>query len=89
MGLLGQITAQALKASGCRVIGVDVLEDRLNLAQELSCDAVFNSGESDLAAEAIRFSRGHGLDSVIILASTKSDEPLRQAASMCMERVPL
>ena len=32
------------------------------------------------------FSRGHGVDAVIITASTKSSEPMRQAAHMCRKR---
>lgn len=86
LGLLGQITAQVLKANGCKVLGIDILQDRLNMAKALGCSAVLDSKTSDLEAEAIRFSEGLGLDSVIILASTKSDEPLRQAASICRER---
>ncbi|SVC80749.1 uncharacterized protein METZ01_LOCUS333603, partial [marine metagenome] len=86
LGLLGQITAQVLKANGCKVLGIDILQDRLNMAKALGCSAVLDSKTNDLEAEAIRFSEGLGLDSVIIFASTKSDEPLRQAASICRER---
>jgi len=89
LGLLGQITVQVLKANGCKVLGVDILQNRLQLAKTVGCDAVFDSSTADLEAEAMGFSRGYGLDSVIITASTKSDEPLRQAASMCMERATI
>ena len=34
LGVLGQLTAQILKANGCRVIGIDLDRDRLALAQK-------------------------------------------------------
>jgi threonine dehydrogenase-like Zn-dependent dehydrogenase len=34
MGLIGQITAQILNAAGCRVIGIDLVQDRLDMAKE-------------------------------------------------------
>ena len=37
-------------------------------------------------AAALAFSRGRGVDAVIITASTKSDEPVHQAALMCRKR---
>jgi hypothetical protein len=32
------------------------------------------------------FSRGRGVDGVLVTASTSSDEPIRQAANMCRKR---
>ena len=43
------------------------------------------TGEDVLAA-AQTFSRGRGVDAVIITASTKSNEPVSQAAQMCRKR---
>ena len=37
-------------------------------------------------AHAGAFSRGRGADAVIITASTKSNEPVHQAALMCRKR---
>jgi threonine dehydrogenase-like Zn-dependent dehydrogenase len=43
------------------------------------------AGEDPVAA-AQRFSRGRGVDAVLITASTKSNEPVHQAAQMCRKR---
>ena len=37
-------------------------------------------------AAAERFSRGHGVDAVIVTAATRSSEPMHQAALMCRKR---
>ncbi len=80
LGLLGQLTVQMLKASGCRVIGADVDSSKLQLAQQLSADAVASS--SDLGEAAAGFSEGHGVDAVIITASTKDNGPVEIAGTI-------
>src|SRR5207342_3187268 len=40
----------------------------------------------DPVAVARRFSRGRGVDAVIITAATQSNEPMHQAALMCRQR---
>jgi threonine dehydrogenase-like Zn-dependent dehydrogenase len=44
------------------------------------------AGGEDPVAAAQRFSRGRGVDAVLITASTKSNEPVHQAAQMCRKR---
>jgi predicted dehydrogenase/threonine dehydrogenase-like Zn-dependent dehydrogenase len=41
---------------------------------------------ADWASAAQAFSRGRGVDGVLVTASTSSDEPIRQAAKMCRKR---
>ncbi len=73
LGLLGQITVELLKNSGCVVIGIDFLEDRLALAKELGADYVFTS--SDQVQKEIEFITKHkGVDCTIITAATESSE---------------
>ena len=81
LGLLGQITVQLLKAAGCYVFGVDVDREKVNLSLELGADAAVVSGSStgDLAE---RFSKGHGMDAVIITASAKTTDPIELASEM-------
>jgi len=78
LGLLGVITVQLLKANGCRVAGLDINPDLFDQAKKFGCDETFIShpgSKEDLLA----FARGQGFDSVIITASTSSDEPLQLA----------
>lgn len=78
LGLLGQLTVQLLKASGCRVIGLDINERQFALAREFGADAVTTS--SGGAASVIEsFTRGLGADAVIITASTGSNDPMELA----------
>lgn len=86
LGLIGLITVQLLKAHGCRVLGIDFDSRRCALARTFGAETVdLSKGESPLAAAA-GFSRGRGVDAVIITAATKSNEPVHQAAQMCRKR---
>jgi len=86
LGLIGLVTVQLLRAHGCRVLGLDLDPAKLALAQSLGAETVdLRAGQDPLAA-ALAFSRGRGVDAVIITASTKSNEPVHQAALMCRKR---
>ncbi|MGO4262881.1 bi-domain-containing oxidoreductase [Lysobacter sp. TAB13] len=86
LGLIGLITVQLLRAHGCRVLGIDFDPAKLALARSYGAQTVdLSKGEDPLAA-AQTFSRGRGVDAVLITASTKSNEPVSQAAHMCRKR---
>ncbi len=86
LGLIGLLTVQMLRAQGCRVLGIDFDPVRLALAREFGADVVDMSKGEDPIVAAVTFSRGRGVDAVIITASTKSSEPVSQAAKMCRKR---
>jgi predicted dehydrogenase/threonine dehydrogenase-like Zn-dependent dehydrogenase len=86
LGLIGLLTAQLLKGHGCRVLGIDVDPARVRLAKESGIEAVDLSSGEDPIARANSFSRGRGVDAVIVTASTPSSEPIHQAALMCRKR---
>jgi len=86
LGLIGLITAQILKANGCKVLGFDFAADKVNKAKELGIQAIQVSNEVDVVAQAVAFSAKEGVDGVIITAATQSNEPLSQAAGMCRKR---
>lgn len=86
LGLIGLMAVQLLRANGCRVLGLDFDQRKLELARQFGAEVVdLSAGEEPLAA-AQRFSRGRGVDAVLITATTKSSEPVRQAALMCRKR---
>ena len=86
LGLIGQLTVQLLRAHGCRVLGIDFDAARLALAKSFGAEVVnLGTGEDPVSA-AERFSRGRGMDAVIVTAATKSSEPMHQAALMCRKR---
>ncbi|MCW5632666.1 MAG: bi-domain-containing oxidoreductase [Rubrivivax sp.] len=86
LGLIGLVTVQLLRAQGCRVLGLDFDADKLALARRFGADVVDLKSGADPVAAAVAFSRGRGVDAVIITASTKSSEPVHQAARMCRKR---
>lgn len=79
LGLIGLLTCQILLANGCRVLGFDPNPARVDLARKLGVHAAVTSG---LAQACAGFTDGHGADAVLVTASTKSSEPLNQAAEI-------
>lgn len=84
LGLLGQLTVQLLKANGCKVIGSDIDPDKMALAKKLGADEVCHA--SELITKANEFSNGHGVDAVIVTASTSSNGPITDAAEISRMR---
>jgi len=81
MGLIGQLTAQMLKACGCRVVACDLLASRLQLAEELGADAAVLAEREPVAA-VLRYTNYLGADGVIVCAYSKTPKPLVQAFEM-------
>jgi len=86
LGLIGLMAVQLLRAQGCRVLGLDYTSSRVELARSLGVEAICLQEGMDPLAAISRFSRGIGVDAVLITASTSSSEPIRQAAQMCRKR---
>lgn len=75
LGLIGLLTVQLLRAQGCRVLGLAFDPNRLELAEQFGAEVV-NLRQADPLATAEAFSRGRGVDAVLITASTQSSEPV-------------
>lgn len=86
LGLIGLITAQLLKANGCKVIGFDFDQKKSDLAKEQGIDAVNLSSGTDPVKYAMECSNYIGVDGVIITASNKSNDIISQAANMSRKR---
>ncbi|APD91158.1 dehydrogenase [Alteromonas mediterranea] len=86
VGLIGLLTVQMLRANGCRVLAVDFDQSKLDLAQKFGAEICNPGNGEDPIAAGISFSRGKGIDAVIITASTKSSDPVTQAARMSRKR---
>jgi len=83
LGLIGLMTVQILRANGCRVLGLDYDADKVNIAKSFGAEGLTLGSGEDPIDTAERFSRGRGIDAVIITASTDSNEPVHNAATMC------
>jgi predicted dehydrogenase/threonine dehydrogenase-like Zn-dependent dehydrogenase len=86
LGLVGLMAVQMLVANGCCVLGIDFNARRLELARRFGAQTVDLSAGGDPVATGLAFSDGRGVDAVIITASTKSSEPVHQAAKMSRKR---
>lgn len=86
LGLIGLLTVQMLRAQGVRVMGVDFDPARLALAERAGAEVVNPAAGEDVLARAMAFSRGAGIDAVIITASSKSNDLVSQSARMCRKR---
>ncbi|MDP3392416.1 bi-domain-containing oxidoreductase [Sediminibacterium sp.] len=85
LGLIGLLTSQLLLANGCRVIGFDFDESKIDLAKKSGVEA-FNTGIIDPVKIVDQVTEGIGADAVIITASTKNNEVISQSARMSRKR---
>ena len=86
LGLVGLLAVQILKANGCRVLAVDYDSSRCQLAKKFGAEIVDLSDGANLIDVASKFSRGQGVDGVLISASAKSSLVVHQAATICRKR---
>jgi len=86
LGLIGLIPVQLLRAHGCNVLGIDPNSSRCKLAEDFGCRTVTVGGGASTVRAAEAFSAGQGVDGVIIAASAKTDDIVREAAQMCRKR---
>lgn len=86
LGLIGLFAVQLLRANGCRVMGIDFDSAKCELARKFGAETVDLSKGEDPITRAAAFSRGRGVDGVVIAASSKSNEPVSQAAKICRKR---
>jgi predicted dehydrogenase/threonine dehydrogenase-like Zn-dependent dehydrogenase len=88
LGLLGQLTAQICAAAGCRVFGLDLAEDKIQLAKSLGMHEGMQlaDNDKDIIAAVELFTRGRGADAVIITAGTSSNHPIELSSRLLRDR---
>ncbi|MCC9296347.1 bi-domain-containing oxidoreductase [Clostridium sp. WLY-B-L2] len=86
MGIMGQLAVQMLKASGCKVIGIDIDDRRLGIAKKTGCDFTVNSSKLNIIEEVDKITEGFGIDAAIITASSNSNQILSQAFNICRRK---
>lgn len=86
LGLLGQLAVQILNVTGCRVMGLDVVPEKVQMALEHGAYAGAVIGRDDVFSAVRAFSDGYGADAVLIFAATETNEPIELAAEIARER---
>lgn len=84
LGLVGQLTVQLLRANGCRVLAADPDAAKQALALEHGAEQAL--APDALAAAAAAATEGHGVDAVLIAASTKESEPVELAGEIARKK---
>ena len=79
LGILGQITVQLLKANGCKVIGTDIDNEKVELGLKHGIDYGINPGSDDFVEKVLKHTDGLGADAVLITAASESNEIVSQA----------
>ncbi len=86
LGVIGLLAVQILRANGCRVLGIDLDPQKLDIARSFGAETINIAIGQDPVRMADFLTGGSGLDGVLITAATKSSEPVHQAAQMCRKR---
>jgi polar amino acid transport system substrate-binding protein len=85
LGLLGQLTVQLLKANGCRVFGIDLDQEKIEMARRLGAENGCTV-DDDVERRVLEWSRGRGADAVLITAATSSNQPIELAGRIARQK---
>lgn len=85
LGLLGQLTARLAQAAGLDVCGIDLQPWAVERARQAGVQAYVDTG-ADTTAQIIDWSRGRGVDAVLLTAATKSSGPISRTPALLRDR---
>ncbi|MBI2258343.1 MAG: bi-domain-containing oxidoreductase [Flavobacteriia bacterium] len=85
LGLIGQLCTKILEVNGINTIGIDISEQCVDSSISLGIKA-FNRNSNGLEKYIQQITGGHGVDSVIICASSSSNDPIEFAGTVCRKK---
>lgn len=86
LGLLGQLVCLLLKASGVKVIGIDVNTYATDIAAKHCTDLALLRSTNGIEKQINEFTNGIGVDAVIIAAATSSSDPINFAGAITRKK---
>jgi len=87
MGMVGLLIVQCLRASGCKVMAVDLNPQRLVLAEEFGAKILNIAEGADPITAGHTWTEGRGVDGVLLAADApKNNDIIHQAAEACRKR---
>ncbi|MCB9211457.1 MAG: bi-domain-containing oxidoreductase [Ignavibacteriales bacterium] len=86
LGLIGQITMQLLIASGVEPIGIDIDNNKVELANNLLGNISYSRNRTDLEEIILEKTNGYGVDSIIITAASSSSDPIELAGRIARKK---
>jgi predicted dehydrogenase/threonine dehydrogenase-like Zn-dependent dehydrogenase len=85
-GLVGLLVTAFLRASGARVMALDVAPARRALAHAMGAEKVVIAAQQDLRQEVRAWTDGFGIDAAVLAASASSNGPTDQALEVLRDR---
>jgi predicted dehydrogenase/threonine dehydrogenase-like Zn-dependent dehydrogenase len=85
LGLLGQLAIRVAIAAGCEVAGVDVRPWTVDMASDSGAFALVETG-GDTTESILDWTKGRGVDAVLLTAATHSSDPIRRAPHIARDR---
>ncbi len=89
LGVLGQLSAQILKANGCNVLGIDLDPGLTKIAKDCGIDQTNTRQDQDLLVSALNFTNNFGFDSIIITAASKNNDPIILATELAGKKAKI
>ena len=89
LGLVGQLVVRLLIASGVRVVGLDVVEERCRQAEQAGahlCAAPTDEGMAAIEEALAELTAGRGADHLLLAAGGSSNGPVEAAAKLARDR---
>lgn len=89
LGLIGQLVVRLLVAAGVRVVGIDTVPDRCQLAVKagaVSCASPDPEGVAQVEQALLSTTGGLGADHVFLAAGGRSNGPVEVAARLARDR---
>ncbi len=83
LGLVGQLAAQLLRIAGCRVLGIDLVRARIDLARALGLGAGVQPGAEDPREVVTEWTAGVGADGVLVCAAGADPSLLNRSLDLC------
>ena len=89
LGLVGQLVVRLLIASGVRVVGLDVVEERCRQAEQAGahlCAPPTDEGMAAVEQALAELTAGRGADHLLLAAGGSSNGPVEAAARLARDR---
>jgi predicted dehydrogenase/threonine dehydrogenase-like Zn-dependent dehydrogenase len=86
LGLLGQLTCLLLEASGNKVIGIDINDSVVKIANTHCTNLSLVRDDQSIIQKILSHTDGYGADSVIITAGTASLDPINFAGTISRKK---
>ncbi len=85
-GLVGQLATSILAASGARMMAMDFVSSRLDVATQMGAERVINPSQTKVEDAVREWTDGHGVDVVLLCVGGKGSGPADTAITCLRDR---